>query len=125
VAVKCVEGEHVNVFDVLQVEDGQRVGRSLYRVAQEELFENLEGCVFSQSLSDQLLKHVVHNLHEASHLLLGEFLLNSEVTVEVSKLIDDRDVRICHILKLEIISDLDMVKPTLANSLSLRVSCRL
>jgi len=90
-------------------------------VAEEKLFECFKTLLFCNSLTDQLAHHVVHNLHEACHLLLCEFLLLCEVAVHVRELLQDGHLSALLLGVLKVFSDTRVVEPRLTDLLALLV----
>ena len=84
------------------------MGWPLDGMAQEQLFEDLERLVLAGPFLDQLLHHVVHDLHEAGHFLLREVLLLGKVAIEVSELL--QNAHLCRALQsaVQLLKDLCM-----------------
>ena len=90
VSEKAVLHEHVDLFDVLESQDGQGVGRPVNRVPQQQLFEVLVALVLREivALVQDLPQEVVANLHDDDHLVLGELGVVAELEVVPRELLD-------------------------------------
>ena len=69
-SVKGIEDEKVNFLNIGQTEDGEGMRRSLNCMSEKKFLKDLEALILSGAITDKLAHHVVHDLHEAGHLLL-------------------------------------------------------
>ena len=87
-------------------------------MSQEKFLEHFESLVFGERLDDKLLHDIVHYLHKAGHLLLGELLPLGEVTIQIGELLQDSSVLGPDIVSTNAVDDLSLCEPLCANLLT-------